>query len=62
VILELNEVDTENNHTYTDNIDIKNNNGLATENYGTQQLKEEIMGNMNEGLDLASYYSLNQVS
>ena len=48
-------MDTENNHTYTDNIDIKNNNGLATENYGTQQLKEEIMGNMNEGLDLANY-------
>ena len=41
--------------------DTNDNNEFSTKSYGTQQLKDEIMRNMNEGLDLANY-SLNQAS
>ena len=54
-------MNTENNHSHTGNIDTKDNNEFSTKSYGTQQLKDEIMGNMNEELDLANY-SLNQAS
>ena len=50
-------MDAENNHTYTDNIDTKNNDEFSkfsTKSYGTQQLKDEVMENMNEGLDVAN--------